>query len=152
MLNWFEQVLGVCPQVTQNLRTTLATVAVLWILHRITLKNFNERISDAGVRYQWQKVSGYVFLLGVLVIGRTWDEGVQTVATFLGLLSAGLVIALKDPIANLFAWAFILWRQLFEVGDRIEMDGFAANADIDLAYPTQRFYLGDTAKRVYNSP
>ncbi|UCH59995.1 MAG: mechanosensitive ion channel family protein [Anaerolineales bacterium] len=132
IFSWIKQVLGFSPEVTQNLITTLATVTVLWIVHRITLKTFIERISDAGVRYQWQKASGYVFfLLGVLVIGRIWFEGVQTVATFLGLLSAGLAIALKDPIANLFAWAFILWRRPFEVGDRIELDGSAGDV-IDL--------------------
>ncbi len=38
-------------------------------------------------------------------------------ATFFGLLSAGIAVALKDVIAS-----------------------FAEHNDIDLAYPTQRFY------------
>jgi small-conductance mechanosensitive channel len=41
--------------------------------------------------------------------------------TFLGLLSAGIAIALKDPLVNMVAWGFILIRQPFKVGDRIQI-------------------------------
>jgi len=36
-------------------------------------------------------------------------------------VSAGVAIALKDPLANLAGWAFIVWSRPFEVGDRIEI-------------------------------
>ena len=42
---------------------------------------------------------------------------------FLGLVSAGVAIALKDPLTNLAGWSFIVWRRPFEVGDRIEIGG-----------------------------
>ncbi|OLC04924.1 MAG: mechanosensitive ion channel protein MscS, partial [Gemmatimonadetes bacterium 13_1_40CM_69_22] len=63
--------------------------------------------------------------------GRMWIPGVQALATFLGLLSAGLAIALKDPVADLAGWAFIIWRRPFEVGDRIQI-GLHAGDVIDL--------------------
>jgi hypothetical protein len=37
------------------------------------------------------------------------------------LLSAGLAIALQDPIVNLAGWLFIIWRRPFVVGDRIQI-------------------------------
>ena len=40
---------------------------------------------------------------------------------FLGLLSAGLAIALKDPLTNIAGWLFITTRKPFSVGDRIQM-------------------------------
>ncbi len=55
------------------------------------------------------------------MIGREWLKGFTSLATFLGLASAGFAIALKDPLTNLAAWAFIVWRRPFEVGDRIEV-------------------------------
>src|SRR5213080_4099986 len=58
-------------------------------------------------------------------------RGVQALATFLGLLSAGLAIALKDPVADLAGWAFIIWRGPFEVGDRIQIGPHAGDV-IDL--------------------
>jgi small-conductance mechanosensitive channel len=52
-------------------------------------------------------------------------------ATYLGLLSAGLAIALRELVANFVGWAFILWRRPFEVGDRIQI-GDTAGDVIDL--------------------
>jgi len=43
--------------------------------------------------------------------------------TFLGLVSAGLAVALKDPIVNVVGWLYLLWRQPFKVGQRIEIEG-----------------------------
>ncbi|HEX9250738.1 MAG TPA: mechanosensitive ion channel domain-containing protein [Ignavibacteriaceae bacterium] len=51
--------------------------------------------------------------------------------TFLGLLSAGVAIALKDPLVNMVSWAFILIRQPFKVGDRIQI-GEVAGDVIDI--------------------
>jgi small-conductance mechanosensitive channel len=59
--------------------------------------------------------------LAVLLIGRIWFEGVTSLATYLGLLSAGVAIALQSLVLNLAGWAFIVWRRPFEVGDRVEI-------------------------------
>jgi small-conductance mechanosensitive channel len=43
------------------------------------------------------------------------------------LLSAGIAIALKDPITDIAGWLFILWRKPFEVGDRIQIGTHAGD-------------------------
>jgi small-conductance mechanosensitive channel len=53
------------------------------------------------------------------------------VGTFLGLLSAGVAIALKDIVASFAAWIFILWRRPFQLGDRIQL-GTRAGDVVDL--------------------
>jgi len=131
MTDWL-QAHGVSPELQDRLLTTAITVAVLWALHRIILGLAYRRVTDAWGRYRWRKAVTYLTLaLGVFLVGRTWVPGIQTVATFFGLLSAGLAIALKDPVSDLAAWAFIMWRRPFEVGDRIEIGGFAGDV-IDL--------------------
>jgi small-conductance mechanosensitive channel len=79
-------------------------------------------IADIKVRYQWQKISLYlsVFLIIIFLIS-TWLNIFGSVATFLGLISAGIAIALKDPLVNMVGWGFILIRQPFKVGDRIQI-------------------------------
>jgi small-conductance mechanosensitive channel len=59
--------------------------------------------------------------IGILLVGRLWFKGFQSVATFLGLLSAGLAIALKDIVGNIAGWLFIIFRRPLEVGDRIQI-------------------------------
>ena len=89
-------------------------------------------IKNIKIRYRWRKLSAYIaFTLIALQIGRIWIKGFQSVATFLGLLSAGLAIASKNLLGNLAGWAFILWRRPFEVGDRIQI-GDKAGDVIDL--------------------
>ena len=62
-----------------------------------------------------------IYALALITVGRVWFKGIESIATYLGLLSAGVAIALKDPITNITAWMFILWRSPFTVGDRIEI-------------------------------
>jgi small-conductance mechanosensitive channel len=124
MTDWLQTRLGLSPELQGKLLLTLLTIAGLWILHRLALALVYRRVTDAWSRYRWRKGITYVALgLGVILVGRTWFVGIQALATFLGLLSAGLAIALKDPVINLAGWIFIVWRRPFEVGDRIEIAG-----------------------------
>ena len=40
----------------------------------------------------------------------TWLGILESDGTIIGLVSAGIAIALKDPIMNIAAWIFILFR------------------------------------------
>lgn len=132
LLLWIEKTMGISPEIQGKIFNSLVVIAILWLFHRLILRVIIYRISDTSIRYQWQKISGYIaFFIASLAVGRIWFEGVETVATFLGLLSAGLAIALKDPITNIFGWAFILWRRPFEVGDRIQIGDVSGDV-IDL--------------------
>lgn len=62
------------------------------------------------------------FFIGFLAVVQIWFASIESIATFLGLLSAGIAIALKDPVTDLAAFLFVIWRKPFDVGDRIELD------------------------------
>lgn len=132
LIAWLEQNLGVGEETQYKLAATLVVLIVFWIINIAARKLLVSRIDDLRLRYFWQKTIGYVlFITSFLVIGRIWFVGFQSLATFLGLLSAGLAIALKDPIANFFGWIFIVWRRPFAIGDRIQV-GEQAGDVIDL--------------------
>lgn len=126
--DWLQSSLGIDPAAQQKLLYSVLIVAVLWLVQRFLRASVTERIKDPGRRYQWRKALGYIFTtLGVIIVSLVWFEGVQYAATYLGLVSAGLAITLKDPITNVVAWVFILWRKPFEVGDRIEIGPYAGD-------------------------
>ncbi len=126
--NWLQAYLGIDQTAQQKLLVSLFIVAAFWLIHRVLHASVTHRIVDLERRYQWQKSLGYSFsILGVLAVGLVWIEGVQYAATYLGLVSAGIAITLKDPITNIVAWIFILWRKPFEVGDRIEIGSYAGD-------------------------
>lgn len=92
-----------------HLLVTIVVIGVLWILERIVLAIAYRRFTDPWTRYRWRKTVTYLFMaIALLVIGREWLEGFKSLATFLGIVSAGVAIALKDPLANLAGWAFLV--------------------------------------------
>jgi small-conductance mechanosensitive channel len=131
MTDWL-QAHGLSPELQNKLLLTAITIVALWAVHRIVLGIAYRRVTDPWARYRWRKVVTYVTLaVAIIVVGRAWFAGMQSLVTFLGLLSAGLAIALKDPVANLAAWAYIMWRRPFEVGERVQIGPHAGDV-IDL--------------------
>src|SRR3989442_3421304 len=132
MTDWLQTRLGISPELQMRLLATLATIIGLWLMHRIVLGLVYRRVRDPWGRYRWRKGLTYlVVAAGIVIVGRMWFAGVQALATFFGLLSAGLAIALKEPVSNLAGWAFIIWRRPFEVGDRVQIGPHAGDV-IDL--------------------
>jgi len=116
----------------EKLLVSFAILLVLWLIRLLVLVVVHRQSEDVRVRYRWKKTSQYVMVtLAVVVLGTIWIQGFRSLATYLGLLSAGLAIALRELVANFVGWAFILWRRPFEVGDRIQI-GDTAGDVIDL--------------------
>jgi small-conductance mechanosensitive channel len=116
------------PEFVTNVLLSAGVVLGLMILRRVVLRLVDRRTEDRRTLYWWAKGSGYaVFALGGVLVVMIWFSALRGVGTFLGLLTAGLAIALKDLVADLAGWAFILWRKPFELGDRIQIAGHAGD-------------------------
>ncbi|MDX1530024.1 MAG: mechanosensitive ion channel family protein [Rhodothermales bacterium] len=117
---WLQEVTGLREEILGDLLGTLAVFVVLWVLRAVAFRLVHQRTTDVRTQYQWRKTVSYVTVaVGILLIGRIWIGELGGLATFLGLVSAGLAIALRDPVVNLAGWAFIVWRRPFGPGDRI---------------------------------
>ena len=116
-----DGVLGFGPAVTGDLLLTVVLVAVLVALRRAVLSVVRRRAPDDVRRlYQWRKGTTYAAtVVAVLVLFRIWVGETGSLGTFLGLLTAGVAIALKDPLTDIAGWGFILWRRPFATGDRV---------------------------------
>lgn len=119
---------GITQEMQSKLIISVVIILVMWLLKKITLHVVWKRTDNVKTRYSWQKTTTYaVVVLDIIFLGRTWFIGFQSIATFLGLLSAGIVIALKDIIANMAGWAFIILRRPFSIGDRIQIGDFSGD-------------------------
>ena len=147
LVEWLSKATGISVGLYNLLFSSLACIAFLWSLRWLILKLVRWQTEDLQVHYQWRRISGYAaFVLTLLLVGRVLFEGFHNAATFLGLLSAGLAVALKDPLVNLAGWMFILWRRPFAVGDRIQI-GIHAGDVMDLT--TSRFTLAEIGNWVH---
>lgn len=128
MQEFFKNYFGLSPELQSRILESLLVIIIIIVLQRLIRKFIITRVDDIKVRYQWQKISLYlsVFLIIIFLIN-TWLNIFGSVATFLGLISAGIAIALKDPLVNMVAWGFIMIRQPFKVGDRVQIGKIAGD-------------------------
>ena len=119
---WLEKMTDINPDLMSDFFVTLLIILILLFSRKIALRIAFKKIKDVRIQYQWRKISTYItFPLGIVLIGRVWFEAFQSLATFLGLIAAGLAIALRDPVVNLAGWIYIIWQRPFEAGDRIQI-------------------------------
>ena len=110
------------PGITYQLTLSIIAIFIIWLIRLIAIRIINKKLPDEKAQYKWRKNLTYIgVFLGFLIVGRIWFEGLQSLATFLGLLSAGLAIALRGPVTDFAGWIFLLWRKPFDVGDRIQV-------------------------------
>jgi len=114
--------LGIAPDSASRIIASAITVVAVLVVRWVLLWIVGRRTQDSGMQYRWRKWSAYVAAFaGIIVLGRIWFSGVQSLVTYLGLVSAGVAIALREPIANVFGWIFLSSRRSFVVGDRISV-------------------------------
>lgn len=109
---------------------------VIWFVHylvRMLVSSLlGRRIADVTKSYIYAKTARYIVTFTALLLTfLIWFGNVSGVAAYLGIVSAGLAIALQDPLTNLAGWIFISIRRPFAVGDRIQIGDHAGDV-IDL--------------------
>lgn len=111
-----------------NLLKSVFIIVLLWILRLIVIRIVWYRTEKVKVRYNWKKTTNYILIiLYILVLSNIWLSYFSNLSTFLGLVSAGLAIAMKDPLTDIAGWIFLLARKPFAVGDRIEIGKHAGD-------------------------
>ena len=131
----------------EKLFTTLLIILVMVVVRWAALRYVNKRfLENTRTLYTWRKGIEYsAYIVGGILIGRIWLVGLQSILTYLGILSAGLAIALQDPIVNLVGWLFIVTRRPFSVGDRVEVGDHSGDV-IDMRL--FQFSLLEIGKRI----
>ena len=120
--NWIYDHLGMSHALQYKITASIIAGVILYALYRVTVHLLLKSVKDVKSRYNWSKnLSYFGYFLFFIIITPIWIKELNSVSTFFGLLSAGLAIALKDPVSNLFAWVYIVVKKPFEMGDRIQI-------------------------------
>ncbi|MEM7332636.1 MAG: mechanosensitive ion channel family protein [Chloroflexota bacterium] len=117
--------LDLTAQQQSQIVSTAIVLLLIVVLRFIGMRIVHRRYqTNSRALYNGRKTVQYTAIgLAVLLVGRIWLIGVQALFTYLGLVSAGIAIALQDPIVNLAGWLFIVSRRPFVMGDRVEIGG-----------------------------
>ncbi len=121
--------IGLQNKIFQTVFIIVFCMGIRTIMRRI----FDVRIKDTTRRYIAAKTLSYTtgFIVFLLLV-HIWMGKTTGIAAYLGLLSAGIAIALQAPLTNLAGWLFISVRKPFTVGDRIQVGSGTAGDVIDI--------------------
>lgn len=109
-------------QLLRKIAYTVTIIVGMLFIRKVSQKLLARSTKSMADRYRWHKGIHYVCDgIAVLLIISVWFQSGQSFATYFGLVSAGVAIALQDPIANIFAWLHIIYKKPFDVGDRIKI-------------------------------
>jgi small-conductance mechanosensitive channel len=123
---WFAQPLA--PGMARKLALSAAIVLLFWLARTLLVRTLSRRTDDVTTLYRARKLTLYLSAgLVALLLAVVWVEQMRSMATFLGLVSAGLAIALSGLVTSIAGWVFLLVRRPFELGDRIEIGGHAGD-------------------------
>ena len=123
-----QDTLGISPESQKNILYSILILVGLSILRYFLLKLIWKLTEDPKTRYTWKRALSFTMgVLLIILIGRVWIHAFGQFGAFLGLLTAGLAIALKDLLTNIAGWIFILTRKPFIVGDRVQIGEHAGD-------------------------
>lgn len=130
-MEWVSETLGLSTTETKIAQTALLLLVVV-LIRWAALRATRRRVEDPDVAYRVRKAVAYVLvtitLVAVIII---WLEPLGNLGTFLGLLSAGIAVALADLLRNFAGWMYVVTRRPFKVDDRIQV-GERAGDVIDI--------------------
>jgi small-conductance mechanosensitive channel len=113
---------------------TLIAVAVALALHFAAGLYVRHATDDHRERYRRRKFFTTViaFAAGIAIV-LLWAHTLKQKGTFLGLLGAGLAIALREPLLSIAGRLGIFTGHMYTAGDRIEIQQMAGDV-IDIGF------------------
>jgi len=113
---------------TNEVVGTVAVVLIIGLIRRIVNRLLHSYIEDVQMFHRYKSITNRTcFTLIFIFLLLIWLKTGTSLSTFFGLLSAGIAIALKDLLASIAAWLFIIARKPFVIGDRIEIGQVAGD-------------------------
>jgi len=138
LLNWRSTVVTQYTAELKSLAWRLSGLAailgVLFAFSELWRRATFRYVQDARRRYQFLLLRRILlwFLIAVVIIV-TFASELGSLATFAGLMTAGVAVALQNVILSIAGYFFLIGKYGVRVGDRVEVAGVTGDvADIGL--------------------
>jgi small-conductance mechanosensitive channel len=111
--------------VNETVIKIIVTIGIIYIVSIIKLqlsKFINEKIESDSIAYKLNQAKNVILnVIFLIIFVQIWFSVFQSISTFLGLITAGLAIALKDIISDVAGYIYISVKKPFILGDRIQL-------------------------------
>lgn len=132
--------------IVDNIIYSIIAIIIIFILRWFTIKSIRKKYTDQIKQFATKKVMSSLYIGAlVFVLLIIWYEASSYIIAVVGVLTAGVAIALRDIITNMIGWVYILWATPFKIGDRIEIGTHVGDViDVTLLH----FSVLEVGKRV----
>lgn len=123
-MDQLSESLGIPEATLTNIIWTVVALIVILIGRRVARRVVRRNVEEHEASYRANKILNYLTTATFFVWGAfIWVDAFDNLSTYLGLVSAGIAIALADVLKNMAGWVYILGRRPLQVGDRVEVNG-----------------------------
>ena len=103
---------------------SILLLIIFRFLYKMIVLIFTKKIKTSRKVFLFNKnISIIINIISFIVLFIIWEPHLKNIITIISFVSAGLTIAIRDIILNLFAGIFINARKPFKLEDRISIDG-----------------------------
>ncbi|MDJ0924111.1 MAG: mechanosensitive ion channel [Acidimicrobiia bacterium] len=115
-------------ETTAEIVASISVVLGLGLLRWLVLRYVHRTVDDPDVWFRAKRITTYTTtFIAAITLAWIWIDAFDSLPTYLGLVSAGVAIALADLLKNMAGWLYILIRRPLRLGDRIEVAGTAGD-------------------------
>jgi small-conductance mechanosensitive channel len=115
-----------------RLAILLASLAIVFVATEAWRRGVLRYVEEPRRRYQLMLARRIVFwVLVVAIVGYTFTTELGSLATFAGLLTAGVAVAMQSVLVSIVGYFFLIGKYGIRVGDRVQI-GTVTGEVIDL--------------------
>jgi len=123
---WWANVIENLPQVIAGIIVLIISFYVARLLSQMLKKGMRRRNSDPELTILLSRILRWtIIVLGVILALEQAGQDVSALIAGLGIAGFTIGFALQDVSSNLVAGLLLLYQQPFELGDAIEVAGYA---------------------------
>ncbi len=113
-------------------------ILLVYFITKLIFKLLDKWLHKPDIQYSVRKRVIYgSTIIGVILVATIWTEFVSGLTTFLGIIGAGIALAMKEPLTSIAAWFYLAVSKPYQLGDRIEIDGLKGDVvDISVFHTT----------------
>ena len=128
-MDQIAEYLNISRRALDDIVVSLAVILGLFLLRYVFLRWFGRQFEDEpDLNFRARKMSStVVVVIGITTLAFVWIDAFDSLATYLGLVSAGIAVALGDLFKNWAAFFYIMTRHPLRIGDRIETRGITGD-------------------------
>lgn len=111
-----------------NLFEVFIAAAIILMISRWIIRLITKYILDEKRQYNLRKLINYISIaLIILITFAVFEKKVGSISVMLGMIGLGIALASRDAIASFIGWFFIIGKNGFRLGDRIQIGDIAGD-------------------------